>query len=214
MLTRTLRSRRMPFDAYIIAACLAMLLSGCAAGQMAAEDFSRNIRGVAGTMSTYNENSQIIDEVHGTSFQFSRDSNFDSQSSDGKSNADSSVLLISLGNSHVSHVGSTLIFAQDGITNVMSSLPESVRFSNSVNGTPWLNNIKYRWGNLWQGKARTIMVRSQNGTPLAVFAGNEVEPFATDIPKSTVFRVDGKYLLIYRADYTVYDTDLLQPPGK
>ena len=150
--------------------------------------------------------------MHGVSFQFARDDKFDSTSSDGKSNADSSVLLISLGSSHVSHVGSTLIFAQDGITDVMSGLPANVRFSNETNGTPWLNNIKYKWGNLWQGKARTIMVRSQNGTPLAVFAGNEVEPFSTDIPKSTVFRVDGKYLLVYRADYTVYDTDLLQPP--
>jgi ATPase len=117
--------------------------------------------------------------------------------------------LISLGDNHITHVGSTLIFAQDGIVDVANSLPNEVRFSNTEPGSPWLNDIKYRYGNLWQGKARTIMVRSQNGTPLAVFAGDHVESFSTDVPKSTAFRIDGRYLLIYRADYTVYDTALL-----
>ncbi|OYX53471.1 hypothetical protein B7Y92_02920 [Candidatus Saccharibacteria bacterium 32-50-13] len=35
------------------------------------------------------------------------------------------------------------------------------------------------------------------------------EIFSGDIPKTTVFRVDGKLLLVYRADYTAYDSDLL-----
>ena len=35
------------------------------------------------------------------------------------------------------------------------------------------------------------------------------EIFSSDIPKTTVFRVDGKLLLVYRADYTAYDPDLL-----
>lgn len=36
------------------------------------------------------------------------------------------------------------------------------------------------------------------------------EIFSSDIPKTTVFRVDGKLLLlVYRADYTAYDSDLL-----
>lgn len=35
------------------------------------------------------------------------------------------------------------------------------------------------------------------------------EIFSSDIPKTTVFRVDGKMLLVYRADYTAYDSDLL-----
>lgn len=74
---------------------------------------------------------------------------------------------------------------------------------------PWLNDIRERFQNLWKGKAKTIMIRSQNGTPLAVYAGDAVEIFATDMPKTTVFRVDGQYLLVYRADYTAYDSDLL-----
>lgn len=188
----------------------ALTLSGCAGASMTGEEFSRAINGVSGTMSTYNENSQTIDEVHGTSFRFARDDRFDTSNSEG-SNKDSSVIMISLGNSHIFHVGSTLIFAQDGIVDVAKDLPANVRFSNNQSGTPWLNDIIEKHRNLWKGKSKTIMVRSQNGTPLAVFAGNSVETFATDIPKSTAFRVDGQYLLIYRADYTVYDNDLLKP---
>ena len=193
----------------VLAVLMTILLSSCAAISMSSEEFSRAIRGVSGTVSTYNESSRLIDRVSGTSFRFSRDQTFDSKSRDGESNKDSSVLLISLGDNHISHVGSTLIFAQNGIVDISDSLPNEVRFSNTEPGTPWLNDIRYRYGNLWQGKARTIMVRSQDGTPLAVFAGDHVETFSTDIPKSTAFRIDGRYLLIYRADYTVYDTELL-----
>ena len=71
-----------------------------------------------------------------------------------------------------------------------------------------MNFLEYN-RNLWAGKAKTIMVRSQDGTPVAVYVGNEVEILATDVPKSTWFRVDGKYLFVYRADYTVYDNELL-----
>lgn len=188
---------------------MTLLLSSCAAVSMSSEEFSRAIRGVSGTVSTYNQSSRLIDRVSGSSFRFSRDQTFDSKSRDGESNKDSSVLLISLGDNHISHVGSTLVFSQDGIVDISGGKPNEVRFSSTEPGTPWLNDIRYRYSNLWKGKARTIMVRSQDGTPLAVFAGDRVETFSTDVPKSTAFRIDGKYLLIYRADYTVYDTELL-----
>lgn len=194
---------------FVILAIIGGLLAGCAGAGQAIGDLNAALSGRSGTMSTYDEQSQLVDRVQGTSFRFARDTTFDSTDSEGHSNEDSDVILISLGNSHINHVGSTLIFAEDGVTNITSNLPATAQFSNSEAGTPWLNDIRYKFQNLWQGKARTIMIRSQNGTPLAVFAGNQVESFSSDIPKSTVFRVDGKYLLVYRADYTVYDTNLL-----
>ena len=53
------------------------------------------------------------------------------------------------------------------------------------------------------------VLQSQAGKPLAVFAGDSVSSFATDIPKSTAFLVDGKYLLIYRADYDIIPTGMI-----
>lgn len=103
-----------------------------------------------------------------------------------------------------------MILAQEGLTDVTENSAATVLLENSQPGIPILNNFIEKHRNLWQGKSKTIMIRSQDGTPIAVYAGNQVEIFATDVPKSTWFRIDGKYLLVYRADYTTYDNDLLR----
>lgn len=188
---------------------VAFAIGGCAGLSQSLGDLNAALNGRSGTMRTFDENSQVIDQVKGTSFRFQRDTRFDTTSSDGTSNKDSGVVEISLGDSHIYHVGSTMIFAEDGLVEVTSELPASARITNAKPGTPWLNDIREHYQNLWKGKAKTIMVRSQNGTPLAVYAGDAVEIFATNMPKTTAFRVDGMHLLVYRADYTVYDTDLI-----
>ena len=185
-----------------------LTLSACAGFAAFGESVNRAFHGVSATMTTYTQAGYLIDEVHGKSFQVSRDTRFDTSNSDGTSKNDSSVLMISLGTNHISHVGSTMVLAQEGLTPVAGATT-TIRFENTEPGTPWLNNFLEYNRNLWAGKAKVIMVRSQDGTPIAVYAGNQVEILATDVPKSTWFRVDSKYLLVYRADYTVYDSELL-----
>lgn len=192
----------------VISATL-VVLTACSGMNAFGESLNRALEGVPATMTTYTQSGEEIDEVKGVSFQVSRDSKFDTVNSEGGSNQDSSVLLISLGDSHISHVGSTLILAQDGMVDVTEALGTAVAFENVESGVPWLNNLREYNQNLWQGKAKTLLIRSQDGTPIAVYAGDEVEIFGTDVPKSTTFRVDGKYLFVYRADYSVYDNDLL-----
>lgn len=204
--------RRRPIVTVIagfIAGVVLLTASSCAAGAKLFEDLNGALKGRSGVMMTFNEESQMIDRIEGTSFNFNRDTTFDTRDSEGASKNDSSVVQVSLGGSHIHHVGSTMIFAESGIVNITEGLPETVRFSNTDPGAPWLNNIRHSFQNLWEGKAKTIMIRSQNGTPLAVYAGDTVEIFSSDIPKATVFRVDGRLLLVYRADYTAYDSDLL-----
>lgn len=194
----------------ITAIALATILSGCAWLANIGEEFNRQWHGVSATLTSYNEEAQAIDRIHGTSFKVSRDTRFDTSNDEGGSNNDSQVLLISLGDNHVSHVGSTLLLAQDGLNDIMTEANATLDFVSTKRGTPWLNNLRENHQNLWRGKAKTLMIRSQNGTPLAVFSGDTVEVFSTDVPKSTQFRVDGKYLFVYRADYTVVDTELLE----
>lgn len=196
-----------------IGVVLALLLSSCAAGAMFGEEISRAFNGVPATMTTYTQTGQKIDQVKGSSFRVTRNTEFDTttSNSDGTSSSknDSQVLMISIGDSHISHVGSSLILAQDGLTEVTSDANVAVELQNDQPGMPILNDVIEKHRNLWQGKAKTLMIRSQDGTPIAVYAGNQVEAFANNVPKSTAFRVDGKYLLVYRSDYTVYDNDLL-----
>lgn len=189
---------------------VAVLLSGCAFIDAWGESFNREWRGVTAVMTTWNEEGLLIDRIEGHSFQVSRDTRFDTNSSDGTSNKDSSVLLISLGDNHVSHVGSSMILEERGLNNILTETNTRVDISDTEPGIPWLNDFIEVNRNMWQGKAKTLMIRSQDGTPIAVYSGNEVEIFSTDVPKSTWFRVDGKMLLVYRVDYTIVDTDLLR----
>lgn len=199
--------------AAIIAGAL-LFLTGCAGLGAFGESVNRAFSGVPAIMTTYTQSGQKVDQVEGTSFRVTRDERFDTTStnSDGTSSdkKDSQVLMISIGDSHISHVGSSLILAQVGLTDVTADAAATVQLQNSQPGVPILNDFIEKNRNLWQGKSKTIMLRSQDGTPIAVYAGNQVEAFATDIPKSTAFRIDGKYLLAYRVDYTVYNNDLLE----
>lgn len=183
--------------------------SGCAWFDKEVDNLFSKMKGRSATIVTYNVYGNKLDSVYGTAVDISRDGTFDTCDSEGKCKGDSSVLRISVGQSHMQHVGSTLLMIEDGVVNVGDSLPKTVTIENNERGVPFLNNIFQQFRNLWQGKARTIIIRSQNGSPIAIFAGNTVEYFATDIPKSTLFRIDGKYLLVYRSDYTVYDNALL-----
>ena len=187
----------------------AALLAGCGFFGATADKFEQAFDGISATMSTYDQQGHAVDEIKGKSFRVTRDTEFDTKKDDGSSNNDSSVLLISLGDSHIQHVGSSMILAQDGLVDVTAKLPKELRFTNSDSGTPWLNDIKYRFQQLWGGTAKTIMIRSQDGTPIKVYGGNQVQVLSTDVPKSTWFRIDGKTLFVYRCDYTLVDNNLL-----
>lgn len=200
------------FKIMAIFAAFAVLLSSCAAGAMSFEDFAREWRGIPATITTYDQNGDLIDRVHGESFQVSLDERFytTSVNSDGSvTKTPGDVMLISVGSSHISHVGSTMIWAEDGVTAVAGA-DTKVDIKNTAQGVPWLNNLLEYNRNLWKGKAKTLLVRSQDGKPIAVYAANEVEVVGTAVPKSTMFRLDGKRLFVYRADYTMYDTELLK----
>ena len=93
-------------------------LTSCALLENEGDKIERSFDGVPATMRTYDEEGNMIDEVEGDSFRITRDAKFDSTDAEGNSNGDSSVLKISLGDSHISHVGSSLILAEDGIVDV------------------------------------------------------------------------------------------------
>lgn len=193
----------------VVVLSILILFSGCAAFTQWGQRISQSLKGVRATYKTFNASGEKIDEIEGTSFKITRDDRFDSFDSEGNSNEDSSVLKISVGDSHIYHVGSTMILEQEGLTDVIDTLDTQLYLENLEPGIPFLNNIKENFQNFWNGKSKTLMIRSQQGYPVAVYTGNSVEIFATDVPKSTWFQIDGKMLFVYRADYTLIDSDLL-----
>ena len=137
-----------------------------------------------------------------------RDTKFDSANSEGGSNKDSSVLKITIGKNEMLHVGSSLIMAEDGLTDVFSEYTKTVNIQNLDRSVPIINCMINSLRNNSTGAAKMILIRSQNGTPLATYLGTHVSTFAVDIPKTTAFLIDDKVLLVYRSDYSVYDLAL------
>lgn len=202
------RTRRRSLAALFVALVSALLLSGCAGLAMFGDSVNRAFNGMPATAQFYAKDGHTMMTIQGTSLRVARDDRFDT-TTDGMSNNDSSVLLISVGNSHVSHVGSTMVMAQDGLVKVSDKIPDGAfDITSTKPGTPWLNDLREKYQNLWQGKSKTIIIRSQDDMPIAIYAGNQVEIAATDVPKSTLYRIDGKYLFVYRANLTSCDNDI------
>lgn len=172
---------------------------------MTATDLKSNLSGISVTIRTFDEESNIIDRINGKSVNITRDTTFDS-SSESK---DSSVIKITVGSNEINHVGSSLVMADKGLNDIFDEYKKSADIENSDSSVPVINRVVHSVINDTTGKKRTVLIRSQNGTPLATYMGDKVSTFSVDIPKTTAFLIDGKLLIVYRCDYTVYDTELL-----
>lgn len=181
------------------------ILSGCQDISMWFKGFEENFKGLEMTIQTYDEESQLIDKISGKSIMIKRDSKFDSNSE----NADSSVIQLTIGENEMHHVGSSMIIAEKGLQNVFDEYAKTVDIQDMQRGVPIVNSMINDFRNSFTGKKKVVLIRSQNGTPLATFAGDNVSLYKTDVPKSTGFLIDDQYLFVYRCDYTVYDLDLI-----
>ena len=193
--------------AVIIAATL--VLSGCNWLEYKLGSLKEQFVGRELTVQTYDENSQMIDRVQGKSVSIEADEDFSLKDANGDTVEKSSVLNITVGGKQMLHVGSSLIAYEDGLQNIFEEYVQKVDLNSFERSVPFINRMVNDLQNLTTGKEKVVLIRSQSGQPLATFAGNDVSYFATDIDKSTGIMIDGKYLFIYRCDYTIYDLALL-----
>ncbi|KXT75159.1 hypothetical protein STRDD10_00433 [Streptococcus sp. DD10] len=166
--------------------------------------------GLKMTVRTFDENAQLIDQMSGKSLSISRNEEFDSIDSEGNSKADSSVLKVTLGGYEIDHVGSSLIASEDGLMDLFAKYQTTVDIASAAQDVPIVNRMVSDLKNDFTGKKKIILIRSQNGTPLATYAGDKVSLFGSDAPKTSELLIDGKRLVIYRCDYTIYDRELLE----
>lgn len=180
-------------------------LSACQDITMMFKGFEESFKGLEMTIQTYDEESQLIDRVIGKSIMIERDSTFDTD----LESADSSVIQITIGEKEMHHVGSSMVIAERGLENVFDAYAKKNDIQEMQRGVPIVNSMINDFRNSFTGKKKVVLIRSQNGTPLATYAGDNVSLYKTEVPKSTGLLVDGKYLFVYRCDYTIYDLDLL-----
>ena len=166
--------------------------------------------GLEMTVRTFDESSQLIDEMSGKSLSIERNTDFDSVDAEGNSKADSSVLKVTIGQYEMDHVGSSLIAAEEGLEDLFAKYQKTVAVEEDGKAIPVVNRMVSQLKNDFTGKAKVILIRSQNGTPLATYAGDKVSLYTSDAPKTSELLIDGKRLIIYRCDYTIYDRELLE----
>lgn len=194
----------------IIITILAVILTGCNLLEYEVGNLKEALTGREMLIQTYDEDSQLIDRIQGTSIGINADGKFALKDSEGNTVEKSSVLNITVGGKQMLHVGSSLLAYESGLQNLLDVYSQTVDISNFDRSVPFLNSLVNDLKNLTTGKSKIILIRSQSGQPLATFAGDDVSYFATDIDKSTALLIDGNFLLIYRCDYTIYDSELLQ----
>lgn len=137
---------------------------------------------------------------------------FENEANSGSDGFKSEVLEITVDGHQLLHVGSTAVFAERGINTVQDFDYEYLKditakgLSTVVPLDRSVNNLKN-----FLGDDKVIVIKSQLGVVVGVYQGKNVTvEIPTDLPKMTRLIVDGKSLYIYRADYEIMDTALLQ----
>lgn len=180
-----------------------VVLVGCQDVKMSIKDIEKDLFGLNSTVRTFDSNGDVIDRITGKSVKIERNRKFDTEKSD------SSVVKVTIGGKEINHVGSSLILSESGLEDILDSVDVNQVVEESSRKSPFLNTIVNDYKNSFTGLPRLVMVRSQLGFPLAVYEGDKVSIYSTDIPNSTALLIDGKLLILYRVDYTIYDTSLL-----
>ena len=201
-------NKKMAISAVLLTSLLA--LSACQSIQNWWKNTKEEWIGLEMTVRTFDESSQLIDEMSGKSLSIERNAEFDSVDAEGNSKADSSVLKVTIGQYEMDHVGSSLIAAEEGLEDLFAKYQKTVTVEEEGKAIPVVNHMVSQLKNDFTGKAKVILIRSQNGTPLATYAGDKVSLYTSDAPKTSELLIDGKRLIIYRCDYTIYDRELLE----
>lgn len=191
-------------------------LSSAGACEAKIDDIMRVLGSTPGTFYNYGADGQVVFEAQCRSMHFTRDTEYDVRNSEMKVIEPSSVIAVSCGDNLISTVGFTSVYITDGAKdNLMANSQKfyDLKIKNNDRGVPLINYLWRDVKNLFVGTARVAQICDQNNNPILAFASEHVTGYATEVAKSTMFKLDDKkndgYVWISRGSYTVLDTKLL-----
>lgn len=197
-------------------AVLGVTLTSASACERAVDDIMRVLGNTPGTFINYGADGQIVFEARCASLAFTRDTEYDRHNAEGKKIEDSSVVKVNCGSQQFSTVGFTSVYMTDGAKdNLMADSQQfaAVRIKNNDRSVPLINFIWRDIKNVFVGTSRVAQICDQNNNPILAFASQHVIGYATDVDKSTLFKLDDEkndgYIWVSRGSYTVLDTALL-----
>ena len=189
-----------------------VMLSGCAFIRETTQQIKGELIGQSFTVNSYDNNGNLISQLIGDSITmetYSEQSYLDSLE---EVEIESSVIQITIDKHEVLSVGNTIIFEEEGISQITDFGVKDALVNNSSDGLnimAW-DKIANKWKNSL-GKSRMIIIASQLGVPIAIYEGNNVRvTIPNDLPKTTRITIDGKSLYVHRANYQIIDVDLIK----
>ena len=123
----------------------------------------------------------------------------------------SSYIDITIDGKSWQHVGSTLVFMQEGVDMITDfQIPEEMGDAGSSTGLMAVDRRINEYANYF-GKKLVVVVSSQNGTPIGLFQGdNCYTEIPGDLPKTTLINIDGKLVYVHRANVDILPASLFK----
>ena len=188
---------------------MAFALSGCAWVQNKVKDIKGELIGNHFTIDFYDHFGSNTLTIEGSKVGL-KGNYVDTVNSAGEVTKElSSIISLTVDGHPVEQTGSTVIFAEDGITKLEDfKLPDKIT---TEGGTINILDRKINDFKNLMGTPRVIVVCSQLGIPIAVYGGKEVYwEVPSDLPKTTKLKVDGLALYIHRSDFILIDGKLIK----
>jgi len=191
------------------------MLSGCAFIDNVVHSLRGSLSGVGYNIEEYDNYGNLALTVSGQKIDITGNKVYelgvDSDGNVTKNYSLSSVLTVTIDGREWESCGNTLIFAQKGLkpdvnfTGVSDISSSSFGIGSYTSVAEVINSYKNMFG-----KSRIVVIRSQLGSPICAFSGNEVYwEVCNDLPKMTKLMIDGKALYIHRANFDIFDKSLL-----
>ena len=187
----------------LVLALLWSLLGGCAALSSFMSVLKGELFGNGYTIKQYDELGNLVFTVHGD--KVSMDCELD------ENGEISSYIDITIDGKSWKHVGSTLVFAQDGVDMITDfEVPQDMENAGTSTGLMAVDRKINSYANLF-GKKLVVLVSSQNGTPIGLFQGDDCyTEIPGDLPKTTLINIDGKLVYVHRANVDILPASLFE----
>lgn len=197
-------------------------LTGCSSGENTIDTIKRTLGVTPGIFYNFGADGQVVFQAQCASMDFAPDDAFAVKHTDKGGNVvidvPSSVVKVTCGNSQFSTVGFTSVYMSQSAQSMLFANSQqfaNMKIQNNDRAVPLINFMWRSVKNNFVGTARVVQVCDQNNNPIMAFAGDEVNSFASDVVKSTMFQIkDHKtgvkgYVWISRGSYTAVDTSLM-----
>ena len=191
-------------------------LTGCAALSSQVNDMNGSITGNTYIASFYSNNGDKFMDMSGQKIDLSsnivEEQTYSRSEGWGYIETLSSVVTITIDGKEVENCGSTMIFAEKGLTPDADFENQEI-INSSTDGSLGDNviiaSVINRYKNCF-GKSRVVVIQSQLGNPICAYSGDNVYwEVCKDLPKTTKLMIDGKALYIHRANFQIIDKELL-----